>query len=359
MECLGNTAARDADDASLHLARPPARWTPATMTKGAHEAVMTAEVIRHLLGGRAGGALRMVDVTLGAGGHAAALLAASPAGSALLGLDRDARAHALAAERLSPSAGRFHLRRARFSELGRVLAEIGWPVIDIVLADLGVSSMQLDEAERGFSFRFDASLDMRMDRDAGESAVDLLARISEADLARILAELGEMPRAHRIARSICRGERPRTTTELRERVVAAVGRPSRHHDPATLVFQALRIAVNDELGELEALLDGLPSQLAPGARVVVLAYHSLEDRLVKRRFASWTASCVCPPEIPVCVCGGTPRARRLSRGAERPDEAELLRNPRARSARLRAIEWLASPSEGAGISAPSTRRGNR
>jgi 16S rRNA (cytosine1402-N4)-methyltransferase len=360
VECLSSTAARDADDVSVHLARPPVRWTPGTMTTGGHEPVMRAEVVRHLLGGRASEALRMVDVTLGAGGHAAALLAASPAGSELLGLDRDARAHALAAERLSPSAGRFRLRRARFSELGRALAESGWSRVDVVLADLGVSSMQLDDAERGFSFRFDASLDMRMDRDAGESAVDLLARISEAELAQILAELGEMPRAHRIARSICRGDRPRTTAELRERVIAAVGRPSRHHDPATLVFQALRIAVNDELGELEAFLDGLPSQLAPGARVVVLAYHSLEDRLVKRRFASWTASCVCPPEVPVCVCGGTPRARRLSRGAERPDEAEVLRNPRARSARLRAIEWLASARPDAGIdSLPSARRGDR
>ena len=344
MECLSNAAARRHTDDAPPLARPPARWTLWTMTSVPHEPVMRAEVLRLLLGGRSE-PLRMVDVTLGAGGHAAALLAASPAGSELLGLDRDSRAHALAAERLSPSAGRFQLRRARFSELGRVLDEIGWTSIDVVLADLGVSSMQLDEADRGFSFRFDAALDMRMDRDSGESAFDLLTRISEEELGQLLAELGEMPRARRIARTICRGDRPRTTAALRERVVAAVGRPSRHHDPATLVFQALRIAVNDELGELEALLDGLPSVLAPGGRVAVLAYHSLEDRIVKRRFASWTASCTCPPEIPVCVCGGTPRARRLSRGAERPEEAEVLRNPRARSARLRAVEWLAPASD--------------
>jgi 16S rRNA (cytosine1402-N4)-methyltransferase len=300
---------------------------------------MRAEVVRHLLSGRTGEPLRIVDLTLGAGGHAAALLAAAPSGSELLGIDRDARAHAVAAAALAPWTGRTHLRQARFSELPRVLAELGWPSVDAVLADLGVSSMQLDEAGRGFSFRLGADLDMRMDRDAGESAAELLERVSEEELAGLLADLGEMPRARRIARAIRRPVPPRTTEELRARVAAAVGRPTRRHDPATLVFQALRIAVNDELGELERLLDALPERLAPGARLAVLAYHSLEDRLVKRRFATWTASCTCPPEVLVCACGG-PRARRLTRRAERPSDSEVLANPRARSARLRAVEWI-------------------
>ena len=307
------------------------------MARQAHEPVMRAEVVRHLTAGRSGTPLRIVDLTLGAGGHAAALLDAAPDGSELLGIDRDARAHALAADHLAAFATRPHLRRAPFSALPAVLSDLGWPTVDAVLLDLGVSSMQLDEPDRGFSFRFDAALDMRMDPDSGTTAADLLASLTEEELARLLVDLGELPRARRIAHLLVRGASPRTTTELRERIAAAVGR-SRHHDPATLVFQALRIAVNDELGELERLLAALPAHLAPGARVAVLAYHSLEDRIVKRRFAAWTARCTCPPEVPVCTCGG-PRADRLTRRAERPTDAEVARNPRARSARLRAVAW--------------------
>jgi 16S rRNA (cytosine1402-N4)-methyltransferase len=308
------------------------------MTTRAHEPVLCAEVVRHLIGGRST-PLRIVDLTLGAGGHAAALLGAAPAGSELLGIDRDVRAHAAALDALARHAPRTHLRRAPFSALPDALRELAWPSVDAVLLDLGVSSMQLDDPGRGFSFRFDAPLDMRMDRDSGESVRDLLEGVTEDELAHLLADLGEVPRAGRIARAICRGERPRTTTELRERILAAVGRPPRSHDPATLVFQALRIAVNDELGELERTLAALPSVLAPRGRVAVLAYHSLEDRIVKRCFAAWTARCTCPPELLRCACGG-PRAQRLTRRVERPSDAEVLKNPRARSARLRAIEWI-------------------
>jgi 16S rRNA (cytosine1402-N4)-methyltransferase len=299
---------------------------------------MCAEVVGHLVRGRSAAVpIRIADLTVGAGGHAAALLDAAPRGSELLGIDRDARARALAAAQLAPYAGRAHLRRAPFSALPHVLADLGWPSVDAVLLDLGVSSMQLDEADRGFSFRLEADLDMRMDRDSGATAAELLEGMSEEDLARLLSDLGELPHPRRVARALVRGGAPRTTTDLRERITAAVGRP-RRHDPATLVFQALRIAVNDELGELERLLEALPAHLAPGARIAVLAYHSLEDRIVKRRFAAWTARCTCPPEVLVCTCGG-PRAERLTRRPERPSDAEVLRNPRARSARLRAIEW--------------------
>lgn len=306
-----------------------------------HEPVMRAEVIHHLLSGRSAAPLRIADLTCGAGGHAAALLEAAPAGSELLGIDRDSRARALAAERLAPFGGRVWLRAARFSQLQHEIGRLGWSHVDVLFADLGVSSMQIDEPDRGFSFRFDAPLDMRMDRECGGTAADLLAKISVEDLGSLLAELGELPRALRLARFLCREPRPRTTAELRARVVEAVGPSTRRHDPATLVFQALRIAVNEELAELEALLEGAPRVLVPGARFAVLSYHSLEDRRVKQAFARWTARCTCPVEQPICTCGGRAQAAKRTRGAERPGDEERLRNPRARSARLRAIEWLA------------------
>jgi len=268
----------------------------------------------------------LVDATLGAGGHAAALLAAAPPGVSLVGIDQDPDALALAGERLAPHGDRVHLVHARFD----ALAEVVRPVLDRagpllgVLYDLGVSSMQLDRGERGFSFRADAPLDMRMDPTRGQTAADLVNSADAAALARVLRDALPAALRHRSGRT---------------------------SDPATRTFQALRIAVNDELPAFRASLpqalelappgDGLgrPTEPVPG-RVAVLAYHSLEDRIAKRVFADAARGCVCPPDLPVCACGREPLVRPLTRGAETPDADEVARNPRARSARLRAVEVL-------------------
>jgi len=314
-----------------------------------HRPVMVAEVVRLLLADRTGRPLRLVDLTLGDGGHAAALLEAAPAGSELLGIDRDAQAVARSRATLSRFGERVRTVHARFAELGAVLDERRWDRIDAAVADLGVSSLQLDLPERGFSFRHAAALDMRMDPSRGETAAGLLERASCDELTTILRELGEEPRARAIARAIVRArdaaEAPLTTAALRAIVAgAAKSRERRAIDPATRTFQALRIAVNRELEELAALLVTLPGRLAPGGRVAILSYHSLEDRPVKQAFRGWSATCVCPPELPRCVCGGVARARDLTRHALRPGDEEVAANPRARSARLRAIEWLGTGS---------------
>ncbi|MEW6272396.1 MAG: 16S rRNA (cytosine(1402)-N(4))-methyltransferase RsmH, partial [Thermodesulfobacteriota bacterium] len=296
--------------------------SPAGEDRPRHEPVMLREVVELLAPALERPGARVVDVTVGLGGHSAALLERASATARLLGTDRDERALAIAGERLAAWGDRVVLRHAPFSSLPALLDELGWEKIDALLADLGVSSLQLDAAERGFSFQREGELDMRMDPSRGESAADLLARLSQSEIAALLRDLGEEPEAKRIARALCRageGGRPRTTSELRAAVVRAVGgRATRRHDPATLTFQALRIAVNDELAQLAALLDALPERLAPGARVAFLAYHSLEDRIVKQHLRSWSARCVCPPELPVCQCGGKARALRLTPGVQRP-----------------------------------------
>lgn len=308
-----------------------------------HIPVMRDEIVAALAERETARPLRLVDCTLGLGGHAEALLAHAPAGSELLGLDRDAAALARAAARLEPFGARFTAVQAPFSRLAQVLEAQGWDAVDGVLADLGVSSMQLDEVERGFSFRADAPLDMRMDTSRGESAAELLARVDEVELTGILRRFGEEPAARRIARAIVQSEaRPTTTRELQELVERVAGGPRhrrRRINPATLTFQALRIAVNEELSEIETWLDALPAILRAGGRVAVLAYHSLEDRRVKNVFRSWARACVCPPELLICRCGGEPLATALVRGAAKPSEEEIAANPRARSARLRMVEW--------------------
>jgi len=321
----------------------------------AHQPVMQAEVVRLLTSApadpRRAARLRLVDATLGDGGHAAALLDAAP-GAELLGVDRDPQALPRAAARLARFGERARCVRARFSELEEVLDRQGWQTIDGLVADLGVSSLQLDLAARGFSFRQAAPLDMRMDPSAGESAAELLQRLTERELGDLLRAFGEEPRARAIARAIerakSRGAPPLSTEELRAIVAQVVGAGAGRspRDPATRTFQALRVAVNEELDELERLLAALPRRLAPGARVAILAYHSLEDRPVKTCFRSWTARCSCPPELPRCVCGGTARALDLTRGALRPGADEVARNPRSRSARLRAVAWLGRTADG-------------
>jgi len=300
----------------------------------AHVAVLVGEVVEWLRP-RPGACL--VDATVGLGGHATALLAAAP-GARLLGLDRDRAALARAAERLPGE--RVVLRQARFGELAAVLAEFGWDGADAVLLDLGVSSLQLDDPARGFSFRVDAPLDMRMDAGSDPSAAEIVNQWPERELARILAAFGEEPRARALARAIARARPLRTTGEL-ARVIGGVlgrGRPGLH--PATRSFQAIRMAVNDELGELERFLADGYRVLRPRGRLAVLAYHSLEDRRVKDAFRRWAADCLCPPRTPRCVCGWSAKVRLLTRRPLRPSAREVARNPRARSARLRIVERL-------------------
>ncbi len=292
-----------------------------------------------------------VDATLGIGGHAEALLAASPS-VRIVGIDADPDALAEAGTRLAPFGERLVLVPGRYEEIAAHLDRLGIGEVDGVLADLGVSSLQLDRAERGFSFMKDGPLDMRMSR-SGPTAADLVNTLSGEELSRVFREYGEERMARRIAREIvnARIASPVSTTgELRRLVLKAVGpKRERHKDPATRVFQALRIATNRELIDLERFLDDTIARLALGARVAVLSYHSLEDRIVKRAFARHTAGCTCPPSFPVCVC---PRRRVMALVTKkpiRPSLPEITRNPRARSARLRVLERMPREDGRAGI----------
>ena len=284
---------------------------------------------------------------MGFGGHAEAILERTAPDGRLIGLDRDAEALAGAARRLAPFGERVELVQASFRQLRDVLFARGIARVDAVLLDLGVSSPQLDRPERGFRFGDDTAastpLDMRMDPSRGPTAAELLARASEPQLAGWFRDHADLPGARRLARAIVRAREQaplRTAADLRRVVEAArVGGGRRHH-PATLVFQALRMAVNDEVAALEEGLAAAEASLAPGGRLVVLAYHSVEDRIVKRFLQQAERGCVCPPRQPVCTCGRRPTLRRLTRRPERPDADEIARNPRARSARLRAAERL-------------------
>jgi 16S rRNA (cytosine1402-N4)-methyltransferase len=302
----------------------------------AHVPVMVAEVVAWL---RPRPDALLVDATVGLGGHAAALLAAAPSGR-LLGLDRDSDALARTRERLATDAARVILRHVAFADLAAILEEVGWPGADAVLLDLGVSSLQLDDPERGFSFGSMGPLDMRMDRSAAPSAAAIVNEAAEPDLARMIAEYGEERRARAVARAIVRARPLATTADLAHVVRRVVGRTARGIDPATRTFQAIRIAVNDELGALDRFLADGWRVLRPGGRLAVLAYHSLEDRRVKAAFRRWAASCICPPGTPRCVCGWHPTVRLLTRRPLRPSTEEIRRNPRARSARLRVVERL-------------------
>ena len=280
----------------------------------------------------------LVDATLGMGGHAEALLNAAPE-TRLLGLDRDPEALRRAGERLSPFGERVRLVHAVYDALPDVL---DGERVDGVLFDLGVSSLQLDEAERGFSYAADAPLDMRMDNTTGTTAADVVNTYPVDDLTRILREYGEERFAARVAHAIVAGRPWTTTAPLAETVRTAIPAATRRHGghPAKRTFQALRIEVNGELAALHAALPAAIAALRVGGRLVVLAYHSLEDRAVKRAFAEGLQGCVCPPELPFCGCGRTPELRQLVRGAEYPSAAEIETNPRAASAKLRAVERI-------------------
>jgi 16S rRNA (cytosine1402-N4)-methyltransferase len=286
-----------------------------------------------------------LDGTLGGGGHARLILEASAPDGRLIGLDRDPSALRKAAEVLAPFGDRVVLRHRNFSEAAGVLAELGIKGLDGMLLDLGVSSHQLDEASRGFSFRGEAPLDMRMDPTSGPTAADLVNTAAAEELARIFREYGEERWAGRIARRIVqvRQQHPLTTTrQLAELVRDAVpgGKaPARIH-PATRVFQALRIQVNQELEHVSRGIAEAVDLLNPGGRLVVISFHSLEDRIVKRFFQEEAKGCICPPRLPTCVCNHRPRLEVLTRKGVRASDAEVEANPRARSAVLRAVRRI-------------------
>ena len=289
----------------------------------------------------------IVDATLGAGGHAVAVAAARVARhrrAELVGIDRDPDALALATARLAEVDGlTVHTVQRRFDDLADVLDELGIDRVAGVLLDLGISSMHVDRPDRGFSYRQEGPLDMRMGPDAPRTAAQLIADTDEVDLARILQRYGDERFARRIARAIKQADpAPTTTVELATIVRDAIPAAARRHGghPATRTFQALRIAVNGELDALERVLPDTIARLAPGGVAVVLAYHSLEDRLVKRAFTDAATGCICPPDLPVCACGRVPLVEHLVRRPERPGDDEVARNPRASAARLRAVRRL-------------------
>ena len=303
-----------------------------------HRPVLLFEAVNLLAPERGG---LFVDATLGLGGHSEAILEASP-DTRVLGIDRDREALRLASERLARFGPRFRAVHANFREISRILDEGGEQGPAGVLADLGVSSLQFDTPERGFSFRHDAPLDMRMDATGDEeTAAELLERLPEEEIARVIYEYGEERKSRRIARWVVerreRGEPLKTTGELAELVARAVGhkRGDRVH-PATRTFQALRIAVNGELEGLDEFVETAVDLLQTGGRLAVISFHSLEDRVVKRALRRLSGYCECDRRAPVCVCGARRAVEILTRRPVVPSEREVEENPRARSAKLRA-----------------------
>lgn len=302
----------------------------------AHRPVLLRETIELLAAERGG---LFVDCTVGLGGHSEAILQAS-SDAQVLGIDRDEEALELASERLAPFGSRFRFVHADFRELTRVLATAKVRQVRGVLADLGVSSLQLDSPSRGFSFRHEAPLDMRMDMSKGDTAAELLGRLSEVEIANLIFENGEERGSRRIARAIVqrrdRGEPVATTTDLANLVERAVGKGNKRRiHPATRTFQALRIAVNAELENLDRFLFDAVDHLEQKGRLAVISFHSLEDRIVKRTLQKLSGKCQCPPRLPKCICGATKHLEVLTRRAIAPTEEETQENPRSRSAKLR------------------------
>ncbi len=312
----------------------------------AHEPVMLHEVLEILAPSPS---RRYLDATVGGGGHAREILRRSSPDGELLGLDWDDAAVDAAGHALAGFGGRVVLRRAGFTEAPAVLDELGWAGVDGLLLDLGLSSHQLDVPDRGFGFANDARLDMRMDRRRSPDAHELVNTLPVSELGELIREFGEEPGARRIARAIGaerRGTTIETTRQLAGIVARALGgaggrprgarTPATH--PATRTFQALRIAVNRELENLETFLETAYEMLRAGGRLVIISFHSMEDRLVKRAFHKWGLDCVCPPRLPGCVCGWSRKAAAVTRKPRVPGKEEVRANPRARSARLRAVE---------------------
>lgn len=330
-----------------------------TAENATHVSVLLREVLEALVTHPGG---RYLDGTLGLAGHSSALLEKAGETAELCGLDRDPQALARAEERLAPYGKRCHLFALEYASFEEALDTLGWNQVDGALLDLGVSSLQLDVAERGFSLHEDGPLDMRMDmgealmngrrREAlphTESARTFVNRADFPTLKRVIEEYGEDPQAGRIARSIvdARATSPiETTRQLAEIIWHAYPpkwRATARNHPATRTFQAIRMVVNDELGQLEHFLDRILSRLAPGGRLAIISFHSLEDRIVKQRFKLWSSDCICPPHLPRCVCGHRAEVRVLTRKPILPSQEELTLNPRSGSAKLRVAEKLPEP----------------
>ncbi len=310
-----------------------------TMERGPiHRPVMVDEVLDHL----APGSGIIIDATVGAGGHAAAVMAACPA-CTVIGLDRDTETLAVARQRLQPWADRIQLLGADYRLLPQMVFERRWWPIRGIVADLGISSLQLDSAERGFSFQRCGPLDMRMDRTSELTAADLVNELDADELASILRRYGDERYASRIARAVVAARRKtplRNTEQLTQIVTGAMPRVPQHIHPATRTFQALRIAVNDELNGLYEFVVGAARLLGPGGRLVMITFHSLEDRLVKQAFRYLASDCVCPPRLPRCACNKFSEVGILTKRPLTPRAAEIEINPRSRSAHLRALERL-------------------
>ncbi len=301
-----------------------------------HEPVLYQEII-HALRPKSTGFY--VDGTLGAGGHAAGLLAGSEPGGRLLGMDVDPQALELASQNLAPFGERACLIRAPYTSLPEQLVALGWDKVDGILLDLGASSMQFDTPERGFSFLADGPLDMRFDPTNPLTASEIVNTWAEDELADVLFRYGEERASRRIAHAIQQARPISGTGQLAEVIQNAIGRHGPHH-PATQTFQALRIAINGELQSLEKTLPLAVQALAPGGRLAVISFHSLEDRLVKEFFRLESRDCICPPRQPVCTCGHKASILEVTRRPLTPAEDEIKRNSRARSAKLRVAEKL-------------------
>jgi len=311
-----------------------------------HVPVLLTETLKYLNVSRFRGQDGVfVDATFGGGGHSMAILDHSGQGLKLVAIDRDRDANQRAVALRQRYGERFTLLQGNFADLSQLLAEVHIKGIDALLLDLGLSSYQLSNAPRGFSFQLDGPLDMRMDQGQESSAADIIRTATIDQLRDIFRRFGEEPYAGPIARAIvaARSQQPITTTRELADLILSLTPPAKSHrrlHPATRVFQALRIAVNEELRSLVAVLEAGITCLNKGGRLVVISYHSLEDRIVKRMFRQWSASCSCPPDFPVCICGKVPQVRCLTGKVVVPQVEEIERNPRSRSARLRAVERL-------------------
>ena len=283
---------------------------------------------------------KYIDGTAGEGGHSLAILNAATPAPMVLSIDIDGEALKTAAERISVFANNSTLMKASYSDLELVAAETGFTKVDGIMLDLGLSSLQLDKGERGFSFRHEAPLDMRFDTSQVLTADTIVNGYAEADLADIIYRLGEERRSRRIARAIVHNRPVRTTTHLAEIVSDSVGRRRGRIHPATRTFQAIRIAVNDEFGNIQKGLEGAVDTLGVGGRLAVISYHSLEDRIVKNTMRFMASDCICPPSVPQCVCEHEPTVRIVNRRVIKPSSEEVRANTRSRSARLRIAERI-------------------
>ncbi|MGB3715637.1 MAG: 16S rRNA (cytosine(1402)-N(4))-methyltransferase RsmH [Candidatus Promineifilaceae bacterium] len=302
-----------------------------------HKPVLYQEVIDYL---QPGGRSRYIDATVGAGGHALGLLKASAPDGIVVALDRDPMAIEFARQRLAEFKDRVTLVNASYEQMAIVASQIGMSGVDGVLMDLGLSSMQLADSERGFSFQEDGPLDMRFDTSRGSTAADLINAMPEEGIADILWRYGDVRESKRFARAIVR-ERPIDSTLQLADLILKESRTRGKIHPATRIFQALRIAVNDELETLKKGLAAAIDVLKIGGRLAVISFHSLEDRIVKHFIREQSRDCVCPPEYPVCICDARPVVRAVHRKVIRPAEAEVQSNPRSRSARMRVAEKVA------------------